>query len=419
MHSDRTHRPLVTLVLAALCAFAFACGGGSSSPAAPTPQPQPAPAAAPTVTGISPGSGPTGGGLSVTITGTGFTSGATVSIGGTPAAGIAVATSTSITATTPAHAAGAADIVIANPDGQSGRLAGGFTFDVPVSAPPAIAAIAPASGSTSGGSIVTITGTGFASGATVTFGSTAATSVSVAGPTSMTAAAPPRSAGSVDVVVANIDGQSSRLTGAFTYVGSAPPPTPPPAPVAPTLTAITPASATTAGGTTVTLTGTGFSTGAGVSLGGTAASNVVVAGATLITATTPAHAVGGVDVVVTNADGLTGRLNGGFTYTAPAPPTPPPSTVVVITITSAGVTPSTLSIAAGTRVRFVNNDTLPHTMSSDPHPEHTQCPPINQVGLLLPGQARETDALTTIRTCGYHDHNDPDDPKWTGTIQIR
>jgi plastocyanin len=83
------------------------------------------------------------------------------------------------------------------------------------------------------------------------------------------------------------------------------------------------------------------------------------------------------------------------------------------------VTPSTLSITAGTRVRFVNNDTLAHTMSSDPHPDHTQCPGLNAVGLLLPGQSRESDALTTIRTCGYHDHNDPDDPKWTGTIQIR
>ena len=42
----------------------------------------------------------------------------------------------------------------------------------------------------------------------------------------MTAMAPARSAGSVDVVVANPDGQSSRLTGGFTYVGSAPPPPP-------------------------------------------------------------------------------------------------------------------------------------------------------------------------------------------------
>jgi plastocyanin len=419
MHTDRTSGALVYVALTSLAAFAFACGGGGSSPAAPTPQPQPTPAAAPTITGVSPGSGPTSGGLGVTITGTGFTAGATVSIGGTLVAGAAVATSTSITATTPAHAAGAADIVVTNPDGQSSRLAGGFTFDVPVIAPPALAGIAPTSGSTSGGSVVTITGTGFVSGATVSFGSSAATAVTVVGPGSITATAPARSAGSVDVVVANPDGQSSRLTGAFTYVGSAPPPPPPPAAVAPTVTAIAPASATTAGGTAVTLTGTGFAAGAAVSIGGTAASSVVVASATSITATTPPHAAGSVDVVVTNADGLTGRLTGGFSYTAPAPPPPPPSTVVVITITTAGVTPSTLSITAGTRVRFVNNDTLAHTMSSDPHPDHTQCPGLNAVGLLLPGQSRESDALTTIRTCGYHDHNDPDDPKWTGTIQIR
>ena len=46
--------------------------------------------------------------------------------------------------------------------------------------------------------------------------------------------------------------------------------------------------------------------------------------------------------------------------------------------------------------------------------------PTDQFGrAALPGQARETDALVTIRTCGYHDHNDPDDPRWTGTIRIR
>ena len=58
-------------------------------------------------------------------------------------------------------------------------------------------------------------------------------------------------------------------------------------------------------------------------------------------------------------------------------------------------------------------------MTSDPHPDHTQCPPINQAGLLLPGQSRETDPLVTVRLCGYHDHNDSDNPRWTGTIQVR
>jgi hypothetical protein len=268
---------------------------------------------------------------------------------------------------------------------------------------------------------VTLTGAGFAAGATVSFGTSAASAVTVTSATSLTAVTPAGSAGTVDLIVANPDGQSSRLTGAFTYLASAPPPpTPPPAAVPPAITSVTPTSATTAGGTSVTLTGSGFAAGASVSFGGAAASNVVVASDTSVTATTPPHAAGGVDVSVTNPDGLSGRLSGGFTYTAPPPaPTPPPPAVVVVTITQTGVSPSDISIAPGTRVRFVNNDTLPHTITSDPHPDHVNCPPINAVGLLLPGQTRETDALVAVRACGYHDHNDPDDPRWTGTIQVK
>jgi plastocyanin len=368
------------------------------------------------VSGVSPGLGATSGGLGVTITGSGFAAGAGVSIGGVAATGVSVASATSITATTPAHGAGTADIVVTNPDGQSGRLTGGFNYQIPASPPPAVTAVGPSSGPVAGGTSVTITGSGFTAGATVSFGAAAASGVNVTSATTVTATAPAGSAGSVDLVVTNPDGQTGRLPGAYSYVGSAPPPPPPPAAAAPTVTGVTPSSATTAGGTQVTISGTGFAGGASVSFGGTAASGVVVASATSITATAPAHAAGGVDIVVTNTDGLNGRLSGGFTYNAPAPP---PSSVVVVTITSAGVSPSTLTITPGTRVRFVNNDVVPHDMTSDPHPAHTQCPEINQAGLILGGQSKETAAFATVKTCGYHDHNDPDDPKWTGTILIR
>jgi hypothetical protein len=83
---------------------------------------------APTVTGIGPSSGTVSGGTLVSITGTGFLSGATVKFGGTAATGVSVASSTSITATTPAHAAGAVDVVVTNTDSQSGILSGGYTY---------------------------------------------------------------------------------------------------------------------------------------------------------------------------------------------------------------------------------------------------------------------------------------------------
>lgn len=92
-----------------------------------------------------------------------------------------------------------------------------------------------------------------------------------------------------------------------------------------------------------------------------------------------------------------------------------------VTMTSAGVSTTQVNVTAGTRVTFVNNDTRSHNMTSDPHPEHTDCPEINSVGLLLPGQSRETGNLVAVRTCGFHDHDDPPPggAKWSGKITTR
>ena len=77
---------------------------------------------------ISPNTGTANGGTAVTVTGTGFQSGAVVTIGGTAATSVTVVSSTSITAKTPAHAAGAADVVVKNTDNQAGSLSGGYTY---------------------------------------------------------------------------------------------------------------------------------------------------------------------------------------------------------------------------------------------------------------------------------------------------
>jgi plastocyanin len=103
-------------------------------------------------------------------------------------------------------------------------------------------------------------------------------------------------------------------------------------------------------------------------------------------------------------------------------PTTPPTTPTVtntITITAQGASPRNIQITAGSRVTFVNNDTRAHNMTSDPHPEHTQCPELNSVGLLTPGQSRESGNLNTVRTCGFHDHDNPGTTNLTGTITIR
>ena len=53
-------------------------------------------------------------------------------------------------------------------------------------------------------------------------------------------------------------------------------------------------------------------------------------------------------------------------------------------------------------------------MTSDDHPDHLDCPAINQVGLLTSGQNRETENLIAARTCGFHDHEDPDNSNLKG-----
>jgi plastocyanin len=101
------------------------------------------------------------------------------------------------------------------------------------------------------------------------------------------------------------------------------------------------------------------------------------------------------------------------------PTTPPPSNPFTFTITTSGVTPKELVVPPGTRVLFVNNDTRRRNMTSDPHPEHDLCPEVNAVGLLNVGQNKETGNLNTVRTCGFHDHDDPDNNSVKGRIIIR
>jgi plastocyanin len=102
-----------------------------------------------------------------------------------------------------------------------------------------------------------------------------------------------------------------------------------------------------------------------------------------------------------------------------APSNSPPVATTTITITSSGVNPKNAQISVGQRVLFVNSDNRSHNMTSDPHPEHTDCPELNQVGFLNAGQSRETGNLVTARTCGFHDHDNPDSASLKGSIVIR
>jgi plastocyanin len=99
-------------------------------------------------------------------------------------------------------------------------------------------------------------------------------------------------------------------------------------------------------------------------------------------------------------------------------PTAPGEPDATVTIGAAGVSPKEVRIKAWGHVRFINNDSRPHTIVSDPVDLHTQCPPVNTVGLLQPGESRDTGTLNLPGTCGFHDHADQVDA-FRGRILIQ
>ena len=90
-----------------------------------------------------------------------------------------------------------------------------------------------------------------------------------------------------------------------------------------------------------------------------------------------------------------------------------------ILIVNNAVCPRTLTVPRGSQVTFINNDSRVHEMNSDPHPEHTNCPELNQVGHLESGQSRQSGNLNIARSCGFHDHINAQSGALQGTITIQ
>ncbi|QDM27463.1 phospholipase [Tardiphaga sp. vice304] len=292
--------------------------------------------AAPTVTAVSPTAGPTSGGTSVVITGTNLSGATAVNFGATAAAGFTVNSATQITATSPAGT-GTVDITVTTVGGTSAiSAADQFTYV----AAPTVTSIAPTSGPAAGGTSVTITGTNLSGVNAVVFGATPATGFTVDSATQITATSP-AGTGTVDVRVTTVGGTSATSAAdQFTYVA------------APTVTSIAPTSGPTAGGTSVVMACAAvvavievalatvnvvtavppmvtavapvkllpvivtFTGATSVTFGGTAATSFTVGSATSITATTPAHAAGAVDITVTTPGG-TATGAGLYSYIVP------------------------------------------------------------------------------------------------------
>lgn len=170
---------------------------------------------------------------------------------------------------------------------------------------PTITAVDPTQGPTEGGTALTLTGSEFMDGAQVTLGGIAATGVLVESASTIHCTAPAHAAGQVDVKVTNPDGGTDTYIKAFAYIDLA---------LAPVVTSLDPAEGPLTGGTQVHVYGENFLPSPSVFFGSAPATGVQFVDSTHVLATTPAGALGAVNVRLVNSDAQEDTLEGGFTY---------------------------------------------------------------------------------------------------------
>ena len=242
----------------------------------------------PVVQSISVDHGTVSGGTWLTVSGYNLEGTTGVSFGGT-AGTFTNLTSYAISAVTPARARGTVDMTVTTPFGTSATSpADRFTFlDVPT-----VTGVSPASGPSSGGTHVTITGTDFVDLVSIRFDQWGPASYTVDSPSQISAVTRPTSPEAADVRVLTQLGTSPVSPAAkFTFLA------------APSVYSLSPSIGSSSGGTSVTITGSDLAGTTGVSFGGTAAASFSVTSATQVQAASPAHAAGTVHVTVTTPGG--------------------------------------------------------------------------------------------------------------------
>lgn len=229
-----------------------------------------------------------------------------VTFGAQPVQSASFVSSDELSVVTAAHAQGTVDVSVMNYDGQSYTASSAYTYI----GPPGITSVVPNSGYISGGNQITVYGSGFAADNTVAVNGIDATNVNVVSDTVITATVPASiKPGAVNVVVRDSYGQVTTLTNGYTYVLEDP-----------QLTSVTPDIGRDTGGTTVTISGTGFiadpdgGTWYRVSFNGNAATAVTYVDQNTLTARTPPGVIGAVDVTVSSNYTNDVTLTKGFTY---------------------------------------------------------------------------------------------------------
>ncbi len=250
---------------------------------------------------FSPSYGPAFGGSGVTITGGNLTGITGVYFGGYRASIVRSSAPTSVTVTTPKHAAGRVSLTVVTTHGSVTAHA----LYAYVGAP-SVSAVQPTSGPTTGGTAVTLHGWNFTHVSKVLFGAQPATSIKTLSWGVMDVVAPAHDSSTVDIRVYTAYGTSAVATGdRFTFVSR------------PTVTAVSPATGPTAGGTPVTLSGANFTKVTAVRFGSVAVGSFTLTSpATLRVTAPPQQAPGAVDIRVGTAYGTSAIApTDVFTYT--------------------------------------------------------------------------------------------------------
>jgi hypothetical protein len=296
----------------------------------------------PLVFGISPAIGSIDGGTPVTISGADFTGATAVSIGGTAVASFSVVSYSEITAVTAARSAGSGLSVDVTTPGGTNVPNTLYTYAVL----PNVTSISPASGPDSGGTPVTITGTGFTGAILASVGSVPVSSLTVVSDTEITATTNAGTAGSgLNVLVATFNGTSAPNT-LWTYD----------APALPTISSLTKVSGPITGFQSLFIAGSNFTGATDVTFSGDAANSFLVIADNQIVLQTAPHAAGATTVVVTTPAGSS-TSNPVYTFVDETP------TVTSISPASGpdtGGTPVTITgtYFSGPDVSFVSSVTI-------------------------------------------------------------
>ena len=272
----------------------------------------------PTLSSITPSEGPITGGTPVSIRGTGiggelgvvpqviFSAGSETQFLATEVVWISKQQLTAVVPECLGCEPGLFTVSLINPDGQPSSANVDFNYTQPAAAPPSIDDLDPSNGPRRGGTLVTLSGSGFEPGISVRVGGTSATNVQVSGEGTLTFKTPPGEVGEAQVTVVNPDGQTATWGSTFAYDQPSP-----------QLSNVSPAFGPIIGGYQVSLWGADFEPGTTVFFNNRSATQVAVVSSSLLTALVPAGDIAGlVEVRIEDVYGTTVSLPTGFEYTS-------------------------------------------------------------------------------------------------------